>query len=118
MISNPYLFDQAKAVRCFGGHELMGDLLREFLPEVQARFDSLRQAVATGDRDQIEKALHWLAGGLSFLFSPAAEGVCLRLAELIQQHPLPCLNATLDELEMVIARLRAHLLENSPKVAA
>lgn len=69
----------------------------------------LRDAVGANDREEVRKAVHWFRGGLSYLFSPAAERACLDLDDLTQADPLPDLTVTLDALEFVMRRLQEHI---------
>lgn len=109
MHREPDLFNHAKAVRCFGSEEHVNDLLTQFLPQIEARMEALRIAIRAGERAQVHKAIHWLRGGLSYLFSPAAERVCLKLVDDADSGSLSKVEATLDELQAVIGRLHQHL---------
>ncbi len=109
MIQDADLFDQEKALKCFGNEAILQEVLKQFLAEVDPMLTRLRQAVAANDREEVRKAVHWFRGGLSYLFSPAAERVCLKLDELTQHNSLPDLTATLDTLESVMRRLQEHI---------
>lgn len=109
MIQDADLFDREKALKCFGNETILREVLKQFLTEVDPMLARLRQAVAAQDREEVRKAVHWFRGGLSYLFSPAAERACLRLDEMTQHDPLPDLVETLDYLETVMRRLQEHV---------
>lgn len=109
MIQNSDLFDREKALKCFGNETILQEVLKQFLAEVDPMLARLRQAVAANDREEVRKAVHWFRGGLSYLFSPAAERACLELDNLTQGDPLPELTVTLDSLESVMRRLQEHV---------
>lgn len=103
------LFNRSKALQCFGNETILSQVLSEFLTQVEPMLARLRTALSAGDREEVRKAVHWFRGGLSYLFSPAAERVCLKLDEETKQEPLPDVSSTLAELESVMHRLRAHV---------
>lgn len=109
MIQDADLFDQEKALKCFGNEAILQEVLKQFLAEVDPMLARLRQAAGANDREEVRKAVHWFRGGLSYLFSPAAERACFELDELTQRDPLPDLSATLDTLESVMRRLQQHI---------
>lgn len=109
MIQDADLFDREKALKCFGSEAILQEVLKQFLTEVDPMLQRLRKAVVVNDREEVRKAVHWFRGGLSYLFSPAAERACLELDELTHQDPLPELTPTLDALESVMRRLREHI---------
>lgn len=109
MIQDADLFDREKALKCFGNEGILKEVLKQFLTEVDPMVARLRQAAEANDREEVRKAVHWFRGGLSYLFSPAAERVCLRLDQLTQLDPLPELGGTMDELEQVMRRLQGHV---------
>lgn len=109
MTQDADLFDREKALKCFGNETILREVLKQFLAEVDPMLDRLRQAVIANDRDEVRKAVHWFRGGLSYLFSPAAERACLELDELTQADPLPDLTVTLEALESVMRRLQEHV---------
>ena len=109
MIQDADLFDREKALKCFGNEMILREVLKQFLTEVDPMMARLRQAAQANDRGEVRKAVHWFRGGLSYLFSPAAERVCLQLDQLTQLDLLPDLGATMDELEQVMRRLLGHV---------
>lgn len=109
MIQDADLFDKEKALKCFGNEAILQEVLKQFLAEVDPMLARLRQAAAANDREEVRKAVHWFRGGLSYLFSPAAERACLSLDELTQRDELPDLTATMDGLESVMRRLQEHI---------
>ena len=109
MIQDADLFDQDKALKCFGNENILKEVLKQFLTEVDPMLARLREAAQANDRDEVRKAVHWFRGGLSYLFSPAAERVCLELDQQTQLDPLPDFGATMDELERVMRRLQQHV---------
>jgi HPt (histidine-containing phosphotransfer) domain-containing protein len=111
MTQDADLFDREKALKCFGSDAILQEVLKQFLAEVDPMLTRLRQAVEANDREEVRKAVHWFRGGLSYLFSPAAERACLILDEQTQEDPLPDLKATLDALELVMRRLQEHVLQ-------
>jgi HPt (histidine-containing phosphotransfer) domain-containing protein len=109
MIQDADLFDREKAIRCFGNETILKEVLKQFLSEVDPMLSRLRQAVEAKNRDQVRKAVHWFRGGLSYLFSPAAERACMQLDEQTQSDPLPDLSSVLAQLESVMRRLQQHV---------
>ena len=109
MIQDADLFDQDKALKCFGNENILKEVLKQFLAEVDPMLARLREAAKANDRDEVRKAVHWFRGGLSYLFSPAAERVCLELDQQTQLDPLPDFGAIMDELERVMRRLQQHV---------
>jgi len=109
MIQDADLFDKDKALKCFGNETILEEVLKQFLTEVDPMLARLRQAAEANDRDEVRKAVHWFRGGLSYLFSPAAERVCLQLDQETQLEPLPDFGGTMDELEQVMRRLKDHV---------
>ncbi|MBS2034915.1 Hpt domain-containing protein [bacterium] len=111
MIQDADLFDREKALKCFGNEAILREVLKQFLNEVDPMLARLRQAVAANDREEVRKAVHWFRGGLSYLFSHAAERACLELDEQTQLDPLPPLLDVLDRLEAVMRQLQQHVQE-------
>ena len=109
MIQDADLFDREKAIKCFGNETILVEVLKQFLNEVDPMLARLRQAVAANDREEVRKAVHWFRGGLSYLFSPAAERACMELDSRTQLDPLPDLSVILDQLESVMRRLQQHV---------
>lgn len=109
MIQDADLFDRDKAIKCFGNETILKEVLKQFLAEVDPMLERLRQAVSANDRDEVRKAVHWFRGGLSYLFSPAAERACIDLDQQTQLDPLPPLAEVLDRLESVMRRLQQHV---------
>lgn len=103
------LFNRAKALQCFGSEAILSQVLSEFLTQVEPMLQRLRAALQAGNREEVRKAVHWFRGGLSYLFSPAAERACMKLDEQTRQEPLPDVSATLAELESVMRRLQEHV---------
>lgn len=109
MIQDADLFDREKAIKCFGNETILKEVLKQFLAEVDPMLARLREAVSAQNRDEVRKTVHWFRGGLSYLFSPAAERACLQLDEQTQLDPLPELSTVLDQLESVMRRLQDHV---------
>ena len=109
MTQDADLFDRIKALKCFGNETILKEVLRQFLAEVDPMLARLRQAAEANDRDEVRKAVHWFRGGLSYLFSPAAERVCLQLDQQTQLDPMSHLGGIMDELEQVMRRLQEHV---------
>ena len=65
----------------------------------------LEAAVAEGEVQEVRQVVHWLKGGLTYLFSPAAERVWQSLDEASRSHPLPDLGPHCQELRRVVERL-------------
>lgn len=68
----------------------------------------LEAAVAGGDVQEVRKVVHWLKGGLTYLFSPAAERVWQQLDEASRGRPLPDLDPHCQQLRRVLEQLEAH----------
>ena len=100
------LFDRDKALACFGSPEVLKQVLQQFLEQAEPMLDKVRTAAVAGDREEIRKAVHWFRGGMSYLFSPAAEELCLELDQLTQQEEIPPLEGILSSLETVLQRLQ------------
>lgn len=100
------LFDEKKALVCYGNQAILEQVLGEFLGQTDAMLARLRQAVDNGNREEIRKAVHWFRGGMSYLFSPATERICQDLDALSTPDPVRPMEATLDALEEVLNRLQ------------
>ena len=111
MTQDADLFDREKALKCFGNETILQEVLKQFLAEVDPMLTRLRQAVVANDREEVRKAVHWFRGGLSYLFSPAAERACLELDKQTQSDPLPDMSETLGALESVMRRLQEQVLQ-------
>lgn len=103
------LFNRAKAIRCFGSLKMVAQLLTLFLLQVDVRLAKLREALDDGDIGEVEDGMHWLRGGLSYMFSPAAERVCFRLDQEIAEGLSVEVRQTLCEVEAVISRLQRYV---------
>ncbi len=103
------LFDRPKALRCFGSEAILQQVLQEFLQQVDPMLGRLREALEKADHQEVRKTVHWFRGGLSYLFSPAAERVCLDLEKQTAHPSLREVGPVLSQLEGVMQRLQEHV---------
>ncbi len=114
-MKNPDLFDEAKALACYGNPAILEQVLGEFLGQTDSMLVQLRQAVEKGNRDEIRKAVHWFRGGMSYLFSPATERICQTLDAQSTPDPVMPMEDTLNALQDVLQRLRDHFQLHAPR---
>ena len=112
MSEQPDLFDRARALRTFGSQAVMLGVIAEFLQQVEPMLARLEGAIASENHQQVRQAVHFFRGGLTYLFSPAADRVCLLLDQQTASFPYDqtAVQDTFQQLESVIRRLEALFL--------
>ncbi len=102
----PDLFDRPRALACLGSEAVLQQVVQQFLQESQPMLSRLDSAVASGDAQNIRQVVHWLKGGLTYLFSPAAEQAWQQLDQASRQQPLPDLAPHCARLRQVVSQLQ------------
>lgn len=106
---DPDLFDRPRALACLGSEAVLQQVVQQFLQESQPMLARLEAAVESGDAQNVRQVVHWLKGGLTYLFSPAAERAWQQLDQASRQQPLPDLAPHCAHLRQVFTQLEGQL---------
>ena len=104
------VLEDLRGLQAAGGPDFLGRLIREFLAEVPAKLEALREAVARGDARALERAAHALAGSSASLGALRVAGACAELEALGRSGDTAhALRGPLTRLEEEIQRAREPL---------
>jgi signal transduction histidine kinase/CheY-like chemotaxis protein len=98
------MWDAAKALARLGGDEvLMHEIAEIFLEETPKHLATLRQAVAVGDTELVERIAHSLKSEVGILEIPVASQIARAVEEMGRSRTLEEVNEQIARLENVIS---------------
>jgi signal transduction histidine kinase/CheY-like chemotaxis protein len=104
--------------RVDGDAQLLAEMVAIFQEEGPRQLATLREALATGDQELLQRTAHSLKGALSSLDATAAANCARDLEQLARAGDLEAAAQQLAELQQALLKLEAALLEIGPKALA
>jgi CheY-like chemotaxis protein len=95
--------------RVQGDHELLRDVVRLFHGSVPGLLERAWQALRTGQKEPLQRAVHSLKGSVSNFSSPLAMHAAERLEALVNEGRLAEAESALREMESAVTKLLAAL---------
>jgi PAS domain S-box-containing protein len=104
VLDEPRLLD-----RVGGDRQALAKLVRLFLADSRTLLSRVREAVGTGDAQQLRTAAHALKGSVANFAAPAATSAAARLQEMGERGDLAEASPAVASLEQELARVRERL---------
>ncbi|BBO70612.1 hybrid sensor histidine kinase/response regulator [Desulfosarcina alkanivorans] len=100
------VMDIATAVDEFGDAETVKIVARQLVENVDRQLQTIRDAIARGDRDHIRKEAHAIKGGAATMEAAALSGAASHLETISPEGPAAALDAGFGDLEAQFYRFR------------